>query len=114
MNNEKTRDPGVCPNCGSGDLEGSSWDLIGNVASQNVTCNECGAYWTDNYAYSDFIHLELPEPKHQTIERTFTTHEAARAFIEGVRYVNDSSIGRIFLMQPDTNEWLVSIEDKDT
>lgn len=42
---------GECPACGSGDLEGSSWDLDGGVASQGVTCGACGVFWRACYRF---------------------------------------------------------------
>ena len=41
----------TCPilTCRSGQIEGGSVDVDGNVCTQEVACKECGASWTDVY-----------------------------------------------------------------
>lgn len=40
---------GHCPNCLSDDIEGGSMTVSGNLAHQEVGCNECNAEWVDEY-----------------------------------------------------------------
>lgn len=39
----------ICPCCGAEDPEGDSVDTGDGKASQEMTCNECGAGWHDLY-----------------------------------------------------------------
>lgn len=46
----RTWDGGSCPVCGSGDLEGSSFETYGNGdVSQDCYCLACYAKWTEVY-----------------------------------------------------------------
>lgn len=38
-----------CPNCGSDNISGDSWDANGGFAFQEVSCNDCGYDWQDFY-----------------------------------------------------------------
>ena len=38
-----------CPNCHSSDITGSQFDVDAGCCWQNISCNECGAEWTDEY-----------------------------------------------------------------
>lgn len=40
-------DLGACPNCGNISLDGSSFDSDGGEVSQNLSCADCSATWTD-------------------------------------------------------------------
>jgi transcription elongation factor Elf1 len=42
-----------CPGCGSTDICGGSVEVDGNIAIQNVSCNECDKIWNDIYTLSD-------------------------------------------------------------
>jgi hypothetical protein len=47
-----------CPSCGSTDISGSQFDVIEGACWQNITCQECGAEWTDEYeltTVTDFV-----------------------------------------------------------
>tara|TARA_Y100000034_G_C6674501_1_gene296288 strand:+ start:64 stop:240 length:177 start_codon:yes stop_codon:yes gene_type:complete len=45
---------------------------------------------------------------------TFNTEAEARAFIQGVEFVNDSSIGSPILHpDPDSGKWFVEVYDYD-
>lgn len=46
---------GSCPVCGSGDIDGSSIDVNGDTCSQEITCSECEASWTENYTLSSYV-----------------------------------------------------------
>lgn len=39
----------ICPACGSHDIGGASIGVEAGHAFQNVSCNDCGADWTDEY-----------------------------------------------------------------
>lgn len=40
-----------CPVCGSTSIEGEEWEIfIPGEVEQGVSCNDCGARWTDVYA----------------------------------------------------------------
>lgn len=45
---------GVCPFCGSGQLEGGTTDMGGLRATQNVWCNVCDREWFDEYRLVGF------------------------------------------------------------
>ena len=38
-----------CPVCEDGQVEGDSIDIDSGQATQSITCNTCGAYWTNVY-----------------------------------------------------------------
>lgn len=44
---------GHCPYCGSGDIEGASWDYEGGYVYQDVTCLICEKAWQDSYTLTD-------------------------------------------------------------
>lgn len=44
-------DFGVCPRCGSEDLNAEDYDG-GRVLSVNVACEACGATWAEHYRFS--------------------------------------------------------------
>ena len=44
----------VCPTCNSNDIEGQGFEGEGEVAWQNVECNECGSKWQEVYVF-DYI-----------------------------------------------------------
>lgn len=47
-------------------------------------------------------------------EFTFNTEAEARAFIQGVDFVNDSAIGGVILHpDPDSGKWRVEVRDYD-
>ena len=48
----------VCPHCGSKDLVGHQVDLDVNGVFQEVTCQACGAMWTDVYKLTGFDNFE--------------------------------------------------------
>jgi hypothetical protein len=41
-----------CPYCKSNMVEGDSVEVGGDTAWQEITCNDCGAGWTDLYTFS--------------------------------------------------------------
>jgi hypothetical protein len=47
------------------------------------------------------------------IERSFVAKEAALSFIEGLEYVNDSSITGITLISEPFEDFVVRFEDED-
>ena len=52
-----------CPCCDDSNVEGKSVDIDSAGAWQDVTCHNCGFFWTDNYrliGYS-FERDDLPE-----------------------------------------------------
>lgn len=48
---------GICPVCGSDQVEGGSIAIDGPCASQGVVCNDCNAEWTDVYQLSGYSDL---------------------------------------------------------
>lgn len=49
---------GVCPWCGSDEIEGDDWELYdNNVVSQECRCYKCDGYWTEAYTKSNVIPL---------------------------------------------------------
>ena len=49
--NAATIDDTRCPVCGSTSIEGEEWEIfIPGEVEQGVSCNDCGARWTDVYA----------------------------------------------------------------
>ena len=47
-----------CPVCQSTELEGSSVDIDGGDASQEIWCRTCGARWIDTYALTGYTDLD--------------------------------------------------------
>ena len=47
-----------CPVCQSTQLEGSSVDIDGGVASQKIWCKTCGASWNDTYTLTGYTNLD--------------------------------------------------------
>ena len=47
-----------CPVCQSTQLEGSSVDIDGGGASQDIYCKTCGASWTDTYTRTGYTNLD--------------------------------------------------------
>lgn len=45
---------GHCPFCDSSEIEGASIDVNADVASQEVSCTDCGASWLDHYQLSAY------------------------------------------------------------
>ena len=50
-----------CPVCQSTQLEGSSVDIDGGGASQDIYCKTCGASWTDTYTRTGYTNLDTSE-----------------------------------------------------
>jgi len=48
---------GVCPVCGSDQVEGGSIDVDGPSAAQSVSCNDCNAEWKDIYQLTGYADL---------------------------------------------------------
>ena len=45
--------PGSCPKCKSGNITGEQLEVNGNHVWQNVTCEDCGFAWTDEYTLTN-------------------------------------------------------------
>jgi len=43
------KSPNVCPACGHDQIEGGPVEVDNGHCWQNITCNKCGACWTDIY-----------------------------------------------------------------
>lgn len=59
---------GVCPCCGSENIEGGSIDIQGRSAYQEVSCLECDASWNDVYhlaGYNDLKNADDELIKHK-------------------------------------------------
>jgi transcription elongation factor Elf1 len=41
--------PNHCPFCNSDNIEGHEVEICDGIATQYITCKECGAAWTDIY-----------------------------------------------------------------
>lgn len=52
--------PGVCPKCGSRDIEYKDIDLCQGTLTQECCCNECGCRWAEYFNYT-FDHKEISE-----------------------------------------------------
>ncbi|MDK9702476.1 MAG: hypothetical protein OEL20_05000 [Sulfuritalea sp.] len=48
---------GVCPSCGSDQIEGNSVNIDGPTADQRVSCLDCDADWTDFYRLAGYTNL---------------------------------------------------------
>ena len=57
------KDSNKCPNinCLSEDIEGGSVEIDTNIASQEVSCNDCGMTWRDEYQLTNFVVTEDPQ-----------------------------------------------------
>jgi transposase-like protein len=44
-----THDGAFCPYCESNQISGGSIDVEGAAAWQEITCNDCGKAWTDEF-----------------------------------------------------------------
>ena len=49
-----------CPFCASDDIEGTQVEIDAGYASQEVSCPNCSASWTDVYQLVDLNITELP------------------------------------------------------
>jgi len=47
--------------CQSDAIEGGSLDIDGNIATQEVGCNDCSASWEDEYRLKGLTSLTLDE-----------------------------------------------------
>jgi len=52
----------ACPVCRSVDLQGQDVNISEGEATQDVSCDECGATWTDVYILQSYRSLEPGEP----------------------------------------------------
>lgn len=52
---------GVCPACGSDQIEGESVDIEAGGASQGMRCTECGAFWIDCYELTEYVKTGEPD-----------------------------------------------------
>jgi hypothetical protein len=50
-----------CPNCHSTDIDGQEVDIDGDVATQEIGCNECNASWIDTYVRTGYTNLVVPK-----------------------------------------------------
>lgn len=50
-----------CPICKSGDISGDEWNADAGGATQEVSCENCGASWLDCYNLTGAILLEGPD-----------------------------------------------------
>ena len=49
---------GCCPICGSEDITGESINIEGSEAFQEITCNDCEAFWVDRYVLAGYQELK--------------------------------------------------------
>lgn len=56
---------GQCPNCHGDEITGHSIVIEGGSASQEVTCDVCGAGWDDIYVLAGYDNLELDTNQEQ-------------------------------------------------
>lgn len=52
--------PGVCPKCGSRDVDYMDIDLCQGTLTQECYCNECRCRWAEYFNYT-FDHKEISE-----------------------------------------------------
>jgi len=50
-----------CPFCHCEDIEGASVDIVGSIASQEVSCLRCGASWQNEYRLTDVVTIDEPD-----------------------------------------------------
>lgn len=50
-----------CPVCGCEQIEGDSTDMGGGSATQEMSCTDCGASWTDHYRLTGYGDLEVED-----------------------------------------------------
>lgn len=48
----------ICPVCRGKDVTGESPEVDGSAIWANVSCEDCGAYWTDYYKLAGYDNLE--------------------------------------------------------
>lgn len=56
-----------CLNCRSENIEGAFVNVDAGGAAQDISCNDCGATWTDMYQLTDVANIDLPDDL-ETIE----------------------------------------------
>lgn len=49
-----------CPHCHATELTGESVEINNGTAEQEMSCDVCGATWTDVYALTGFKDLDAP------------------------------------------------------
>lgn len=47
-----------CPCCGGAQLSGGFVEIEAGAASQGISCDDCGAEWTDTYVLTGYRNLE--------------------------------------------------------
>ena len=57
-NEEYAKEGGVCPACGSDEIEGDSITVEGTAAFQAVSCLVCYATWEDVYRLTGYRNLD--------------------------------------------------------
>lgn len=53
-NEEYCQESSHCIHCKGYNIEGGSIDLDSNYATQQITCNTCGAEWEDTYILTGY------------------------------------------------------------
>jgi len=53
-----------CPFCLRDEIEGAGVEIDAGQASQDITCNLCGASWTDVYVLTNIVNLNDPGAKY--------------------------------------------------
>ena len=62
----------LCPDCWSSNIEGDgSVEIEGSDAWEAITCNACGARWTDQYTLIGYEELEHGDPERLGIKRAW-------------------------------------------
>jgi transcription elongation factor Elf1 len=59
LKNKYLKKSHCCIICDSDNIEGGSVDVDAGGATQEITCNNCGAYWHDLYVLDDVVNLHL-------------------------------------------------------
>lgn len=52
---------GICPVCGSDQVEGDDIDITGDCAFQDMGCIDCDAEWRDEYKLVGYMLYERTE-----------------------------------------------------
>ena len=62
-NEEFVASGGLCPFCGSDEVEGDSFDVEGDIVHQESCCNACDSEWSAGYKLHDYVTVNNTQEK---------------------------------------------------